>query len=515
MAKIILPAAQWETLLAQVKSIAPEMFDSANGRVLNHIAGAWTNVGNGKPFFSPVDGTQLGYLPMLTSHDGKKAVAAAAGEFADWHTLSYDVRRERCAAVLAALREHRDLLAYLLTWEIGKPVLQARTSVDRCIEGVAWYLDKTEEFSAGRPALGLVSNIASWNYPMSVLFHAMLVQALCGNSVIAKVPTDGGLYTLSLAVALARRAGVPFTLISGSGGELSEALIQSPEIAAVSYVGGKSHGRGISLSLIDNKTRHMLEMEGVNAYGIWDFSQWAELSAQLKKGYEYGKQRCTAYVRWVVARDLFPEFLETYLSTVKTLQVGHPLLVEEGATEAPKMDFGPLINNRKVEELRGLAADAQSKGAVKLYQAELDMSLFLPGQDISAYLPPSALLNPPKNAQLYYNEPFGPIDTFMVVDSLEEMITEMNVSNGNLVSSVATDSQAIADRVMPELRAFKVGLNKLRSRGDKDEPFGGLGQSWKGCYVGGKYLVEALTHPLPGQRLSGNFVDYTLMPEGV
>jgi acyl-CoA reductase-like NAD-dependent aldehyde dehydrogenase len=220
-------------------------------------------------------------------------------------------------------------------------------------------------------------------------------------------------------------------------------------------------------------------------------------------------------VRWVVQRDLFPAFLETYLGTIKSLQIGHPLLVEADATEAPKVDFGPLINNRKVEELRGLVADAQSKGAVKLYQAELDTSLFMPGQDISAYLPPCALLNPPKNAQLYYNEPFGPVDTFVVVDSLEEMITEMNVSNGNLVSSVATDSAAIAQRVMPELRAFKTGHNKLRSRGDKDEPFGGLGQSWKGCYVGGKYLVEALTHPLAGQRLSGNFVDYTLMPEGL
>ena len=141
--------------------------------------------------------------------------------------------------------------------------------------------------------------------------------------------------------------------------------------------------------------------------------------------------------------------------------------------------------------------------------------MFLHGQDISAYLMPAALLNPPKNTTLYHSEPFGPIDTFVVVDSLEEMVTEMNVSNGNLVSSIATDSQAIAQRVMPELRAFKVGMNKLRSRGDKDEPFGGLGQSWKGCYVGGKYLVEALTHPLPGQRLSGNFVDYTLMPEGI
>jgi hypothetical protein len=280
-------------------------------------------------------------------------------------------------------------------------------------------------------------------------------------------------------------------------------------------VGGKSHGRGISLSLIYNHKRHMLEMEGVNAYGIWDYSQWPDLAAQIKKGYEYGKQRCTAYVRWVVQRDLFPAFLETYINTVKSLQIGHPLLVEEGQTEAPKVDFGPLINNRKVEDLRGAVADALSKGAVKLYQSSLDMAHFLPGQDISAYLAPIALLGIPKNAQLYYNEPFGPVDTFVVVDSLDEMVAEMNVSNGNLVSSLATDNPHALQHTAAELRAFKIGMNKLRSRGDKEEPFGGLGQSWKGCYVGGKYLVEALTEPMPGQRLYGNFQDYTLLPEGL
>ena len=59
---------------------------------------------------------------------------------------------------------------------------------------------------------------------------------------------------------------------------------------------------------------------------------------------------------------------------MKTLRIGHPLLVEEGATEAPALDFGSLINNRKVEELRGHVADALSKGAVQLYKAELDES---------------------------------------------------------------------------------------------------------------------------------------------
>ena len=63
-----------------------------------------------------------------------------------------------------------------------------------------------------------------------------------------------------------------------------------------------------------------------------------------------------------------------------------------------------------------------------------------------------------------------------------------------------------------ELRAFKVGLKAPRSRGDRAEPFGGAGASWKGCFVGGAYLVQAVTQGPAGERLYGNFAEYTLLP---
>jgi acyl-CoA reductase-like NAD-dependent aldehyde dehydrogenase len=257
----------------------------------------------------------------------------------------------------------------------------------------------------------------------------------------------------------------------------------------------------------------MLEMEGVNAYGIWDFSDWPLLAAQIKKGFEYGKQRCTAYARFIVQRSLFPKFLSMYLPVVQSLRFGHPLLVDKPGDPPPALDFGPLINSKKIEELRVMCSEAVGMGAVSLYEAEFDESRFLPDQDISAYLPPTALLNVPRNCKLYHNEPFGPVDSLLVVDRIEELISEMNVSNGNLCSSVATDDPKTAQRIRSELRAFKVGINQVRSRGDRDEVFGGIGQSWKGCYVGGKHLVHAVTQGPQGERLYGNFREYTRLPE--
>jgi len=175
--------------------------------------------------------------------------------------------------------------------------------------------------------------------------------------------------------------------------------------------------------------------------------------------------------------------------------------------------LGPLINSKKVEELRVLYTEALGKGAVSLYEGAIAHDRVLPNQDLSAYLPPAALLNIPRNTRLYHNEPFGPLDTIVIVDHLEELVSEMNLSNGSLVSSIACDNHHTAKQIAHQLRGFKIGINTARSRGDRDEVFGGIGQSWKGCFVGGKYLVHAVTHGDAGEKLYGNFPEYTQLPE--
>lgn len=88
----------------------------------------------------------------------------------------------------------------------------------------------------------------------------------------------------------------------------------------------------------------------------------------------------------------------------------------------------------------------------------------------------------------------------------------MNASNGALVAALSTDDDATYDRLAPQIRAFKTGRGKPRSRGDRDELFGGFGASWRGAFVGGELLVRAVTQGPEGERLPGNFPDYHLMP---
>jgi acyl-CoA reductase-like NAD-dependent aldehyde dehydrogenase len=501
----------WSDAWRRCLAAAPEAF--RDDRVLNLWNAAWQADGSPLPATSPVDGSPIAGPPRLDAATARQAVRAALDQHRTWRHVPLAERRARVTAALDALTEHRDLLALLLVWEIGKPWRLACADVDRAIDGVRWYVDGIEPMLADRAPLdGPVSNIASWNYPMSVLVHAMLVQALAGNAVIAKTPTDGGVACLTLATALAAREGIPVTLVSGSGGELSEALVRAPEIGCVSFVGGRDTGAAVATAVADLGKRHVLEQEGLNTWGVWDYSDWDALAAVVPKLFDYGKQRCTAYPRFVVQRDLFDAFLAAYLPAVRRVRTGHPLAVAHPDDPFPELDYGPLINAAKAKELRDQVAEAIDRGAVPLFRGELSDGPFLPGQDTSAYVPPVTLLNPPPSSPLHHAEPFGPVDTIVLVDTEAELLAAMNASNGALVATLSTDDPATYDRLAPQIRAFKTGHNRPRSRGVRDELFGGFGASWRGAFVGGDLLVRAVTQGPAGERLPGNFPDYHLMP---
>ena len=509
MTLIIKPGNSWADFYARARAAAPEAFET--NALRNLIGGEWLAIGETKPHKTPVDDTTIIGAPAITADDAAKAMSASVAQHRDWSRVPLDERTARVVAALAMLREHRETIAGLLMWEIGKPWRIACDDIDRCISGVEWYVSQIDRQLEGRqPLRGPVSNIASWNYPLSVLVHSELVQVLAGNAVVAKTPTQGGFHALTLAHALMARAGLPVTLVSGSGAALSDALISTPEVGALVFVGGRTNGRKVATRLADLRKRHVLEQEGLNAWGVWDFSQWSLLAGHLKKGFAYGKQRCTAYPRYVIQRRLLPEFLEMYMPVVASLKFGHPCAVANANDELPELDFGPVIQKSKAQSLTAQFEEAITSGGIPILRGSLERGQFIDGQDTSAYVAPSCILQPSSVWSLHHSEPFGPLDSIVVVDTEAEFLSAMNVSNGSLVASVATDDLEFANRVKDDVQAFKFGLNTPRSRGDREEVFGGRGGSWKGAFVGGDLLVDSVTE---GERaLYGNFPEGSRYP---
>ncbi len=507
----------WETY-AKCVQVAPEAFDS--DRLRNLIHGEWRRVGTPGDHVTPIDGSPIPGPPRIDFDAAVEAVASACEEHDAWAKVDLDERRRRVTEAVDSLTANRDLLALLLVWEIGKPWRLACADVDRALDGVRWYVGEIERQltdPSGQqrtPLAGPVSNIASWNYPMSVQVHAELVQMLAGNAVVAKTPSQGGFHCLTLAHALMRRAGLPVTLLSGMGSSLGDALIRSDGLGALAFVGGRSNGRKAAVSLADTGRRHMLEQEGLNAWGIWDFSDWEVLGRHLRKGFEYAKQRCTAYPRYVVPRRLMPAFLEMYLPVVNSVRFGHPLAVENAEDAFPELDFGPVIHATKANDLADAYAEALRGHGIPIHHGSLRGGTFLDGLDTSAYVAPSCVLAPPASWSLHHAEPFGPLDSIVVVDTDSELLAAMNASNGSLVASIATDDEDFGARIAGQLLSFKVGINKPRSRGDREEVFGGMGESWKGAFVGGDLLVQAVTLGPEGEaeKLHGNFPGYSSYP---
>ncbi|MFM8908760.1 MAG: aldehyde dehydrogenase family protein, partial [Actinomycetota bacterium] len=327
MALHVKPGAAWADFHARARAAAPEAFEAQALR--NLIGGEWVSGGTTRPHTVSVDGSHIVGAPVITSAEAHRAMSLAVKQDKEWSKVPLDERMSRVKKAVSLLREQRDIIAGLLMWEIGKPWKLACDDIDRCLDGVEWYITQIERQLADRvPLEGPVSNIASWNYPLSVLVHAELVQLLAGNAVVAKTPTQGGFHALTLAHAMMARAGLPATLVSGSGAELSEALISTPELGALVFVGGRTNGRKVATRLADLRKRHVLEQEGLNAWGVWNFSQWKDLGGHVKKGFAYAKQRCTAYPRYVVQRRLLPDFLEMYYPAVASLKFGHPCAVE-------------------------------------------------------------------------------------------------------------------------------------------------------------------------------------------
>src|SRR4051795_5261260 len=214
------PGTEWAAVLGQAADTAPEAFGT--DRLHNLSDGSGRPNGDPELMVTPVDGTKLIGLPRLSAGEAQHAVHASAAAHRSWARTPLAERKARVSAAVEAMAEHRDVLALLLAWEIGKPWKLACADVDRALDGVRWYVDEIESMVGNRTPLdGPVSNIASWNYPMSVLVHAELVQLLAGNAVLAKTPSQGGAACLTLAHALMGREGLPVTLLCASGAELA------------------------------------------------------------------------------------------------------------------------------------------------------------------------------------------------------------------------------------------------------------------------------------------------------
>ncbi|HWF26369.1 MAG TPA: aldehyde dehydrogenase family protein, partial [Solirubrobacteraceae bacterium] len=243
--------------------------------------------GQTEPVLNPATGEIIAYAPLSTPEDVDRAVAAARRAFADgWSTSTPMERQNALLALAASIEEHGEELAELEAVNAGKPIAAVRqdeipvaadnlrffAGAARCLEGRA-----AGEYVAGhtsiirREAVGVIGQIAPWNYPLMMAIWKIGPALAAGNTVVLKPAETTPLTTMRLAELAAEHfpEGV-LNVLTGHGDPTGQALVTHAEVDMVSLTGSVDTGKWIARAAADTLKRVHLELGGKAPVIVFD-----------------------------------------------------------------------------------------------------------------------------------------------------------------------------------------------------------------------------------------------------
>ncbi len=408
---------------------------------------------------------------------------------------------ERKQAVLMAIGTEmmdRSLeLGTLLSREEGKPIAEGKGEVYRagqfftyyaaeCLRQIGENADSVRdgiEIDVRREPLGIVAVISPWNFPTATASWK-IAPALCyGNAVVWKPANITPASAVALTEIIARQ-DIPkglFSLVMGAGSSIGQQLIESTEIAAISFTGSVPVGKQIAMAAIQNLTKVQMEMGSKNALVVMDDAD-LDTAVTVAAGGAFGGsgQKCTASSRLIVHESLHEAFTEKLIATTKAMKVGHAQ--HEGT------QMGPVVSAQQLKENLAYVDLGRSEGAELVCGgAQLDM----PHEGY--YMSPGVFINTNNDMRINREEMFAPLASIIKVASYDEALAVVNDTNFGLTSGIVTKSLARATHFRRHARTGVVTVNLPTAGTDYHVPFGGRGDSSYGPREQGSSAVEFYT----------------------
>ena len=241
----------------------------------------------------------------------------------------------------------------MLSREEGKPLAEGKGEVYRAGQFFTYYAAETLrqigdtadsvrpdiEIDVRREAVGVVAIVSPWNFPTATASWKIAPALAFGNAVIWKPANVTPASAVALTEIIAKQdlpAGL-FQLVMGGGSEIGQALVESPEVNAVSFTGSVEVGRTVAAAAVQNFTKVQLEMGSKNALAVMDDAD-LDLAVNLALGGAFGGsgQKCTASSRLVVHSAVHDAFVEKLAAATQAMVVGHAL---EAGTQ-----LGPVVS---------------------------------------------------------------------------------------------------------------------------------------------------------------------------
>lgn len=463
------------------------------------IDGEWAPAksGNTVSHTSP-RGSETVQVASAGEADVDRAVEGAKRAFRSriWSGLEPRERGEALIRWADLLDQHRDELAFLLAYEMGKPVTTAwNVEMRTAINTVRWYgeladklMDESPRGRNGAVALvtrepvGVVAVITPWNFPMTLAMFKIPAALVAGNSVVAK-PASQTPFSLLRAAELAFQAGIPASVLqvlTGSGARVGEQLGMHNDIATLAFTGSTSVGKQLlSYAGASNAKPVWLELGGKSPNIVFpdaaDLDKAASLAAWAVS-FNSG-QMCTAGSRLLVHADVRDEVVAKVIGNLNAAVIGDPL--------DPATTMGPLAyaahQDDVVAEIRaGIASGAK-----------LALGTDVRRED-GLFVDPAVFVDVDPDSRLAQHEIFGPVLAVHTFHTEDEALAIANNSVYGLGSAVWTADLSRAHRMARGIDAGLVWIN-CYEEGDSSVPFGGRKLSGHGADRG-THGLDKYTH---------------------
>jgi acyl-CoA reductase-like NAD-dependent aldehyde dehydrogenase len=458
-----------------------------------YFGGEWVDRDDKIPVLNPYDGAVIDTVPRASLDDIDAAMASAARGAAVMANVPGYQRFQMLRKAADLLEERIEEFGRTITMEEGKVIAEGRLEVTRAVQTISLSGEEAKRLygetipldgSPGwtgqlgftlRVPCGVVVAIAPFNFPLNLVCHKVGPALAAGNSVIIKPASDTPLSALKLTEVLLE-AGVPaeaVQCVTGSGGQIGDALVSDPRVRKVTFTGSRDVGEHICQTAGLKKVTMEL---GSNSPLIVmpDADMEKVAKATLSSGFSNAGQVCISTQRVLTSREIYADYLDALTEGVKTLNTGDPL--DEG------VKMGPMVRPADAARVNEWIAEAVGAGARTV----------IGGEYSGAMHQATVVADVSPEMRISCDELFGPAVAVTPFSGIDEAIAMANDSNYGLSAGIFTQNVDWAMKFAREVQSGNLMINSGPQFRADLMPYGGLKDSGMGK-EGPRYAVQEMT----------------------